>query len=713
MKCRHSVLALGLLISGAAQAGSLFVPMPERDMAAISLDQQRMVDQIKQEKMTKQISMVKLNLAALADDTLELTLRFNLQVQANRTRIDKRSEEDFTWYGTLSNLPGEATLVVRGDNVTGSIRSGKELYQIRPLGNGMHSLIQVDLSNMPDDEPPSMNRAPYFPDNPLTGQPEAVDSSLLLAPYPVSVAVAYTKAAETATADIRGTIQLAIDETNQSYINSGINARLQLGKVFRVNYNEAAYTYDTIVSHLKNTRDGFMDEVHTQRDVYSADVTMLVLNKTDFCGMAAAIKSDAKSAFATVHYSCATGYYSFAHEIGHLQGARHNPEADGSTTPYAFGHGYRYGNNWRTIMAYNCSSSCPRLQYWSNPNVSYGGVPMGTTATHDNARVLNLTASTVSGFRAPAGAIWRYTGVPCSGGSCPGWQMLDNNPKTVQLAAAPGHLYQLHNDGWIWRYTGVPCSGNSCPGWLRLDNNAKTVAIAADGANLYQLHKDGWIWRYTGVPCSGNSCPGWQRLDNNPKTIAVSAAGGNLYQLHKDGWIWRYTGVPCSGNSCPGWQRLDNNPKTIAIASAGSSLYQLHKDGWIWRYTGVPCSGDSCPGWQRLDNNAKTIAIEAAGSALYQLHNDGGVWRYTGTPCSGNSCPGWQKLDNNLQTVSLAAANSLYQLHFGGAIWRYTGVPCSGNSCPGWQQLDNNPVSTSIISAGSELYQLHKDPGPL
>jgi peptidyl-Asp metalloendopeptidase len=59
----------------------------------------------------------------------------------------------------------------------------------------------------------------------------------------------------------------------------------------------------------------------------------------------------------------------------------------------------------------------------------------------------------------------------------------------------------LHSSGLIWRYTGVPCSGGSCPGWELLDNNPATVAIAVDGSgNLYQLHSSGLIWRYTGVP---------------------------------------------------------------------------------------------------------------------------------------------------------------------------------------------------------------------
>jgi hypothetical protein len=307
-------------------------------------------------------------------------------------------------------------------------------------------------------------------------------------------------------------------------------------------------------------------------------------------------------------------------------------------------------------------------------------------------------------------AIWRHTGTPCTGESCPGWQRIDNNPKTWSIVAAGSQLYQLHNDGWIFRSTGVACNGDWCPGWQRLDNNSKTVEIIANPSNLYQLHNDGWIWRYTGTPCTGESCPGWQRLDNNPNTIAVSANASTLFQLHRDGKIWRYTGMPCSGNSCPGWQMLDNNSRTVAIAAAGSQLYQLHKDGRIWRHTGTPCSGNSCPGWQLLDNNSRTIGIAAGGDQLYQLHFDGRIWRFTGTACSGSSCPGWQLLDNNSKTVAIySVGRELFQVHNDGWIWRHTGTPCSGQSCPGWQRLDNNP-RTSTLATGDQLFQLHSDP---
>ena len=298
-----------------------------------------------------------------------------------------------------------------------------------------------------------------------------------------------------------------------------------------------------------------------------------------------------------------------------------------------------------------------------------------------------------------SGAIWRFTGAPCSGVSCPGWQRLDSNVRTEQIAVGASQLYQRHNNGAIWRFTGTSCSANSCPGWQSLDRNSRTMSITAGGENLYQLHNTGAIWRYTGTPCSGSSCPGWQRLDNNPRSVQLAASADNLYQLHNDGAIWRHTGTPCSGNSCPGWQRLDNNPRTTAIAAAGGDLYQLHNDGAIWRHTGTPCSGNSCPGWQRLDNNPRTTAIAAAGGDLYQLHNDGAIWRHTGTPCSGNSCPGWQRLDNNPRTTAIAAAGGdLYQLHNDGAIWHFTGTPCSGDTCPGWQRLDSNALTSSIVA---------------
>ena len=55
-------------------------------------------------------------------------------------------------------------------------------------------------------------------------------------------------------------------------------------------------------------------------------------------------------------------------------------------------------------MAYNCSSGCSRVNWWSNPNNTFNGQTMGTATTSDNSRVLNLTSSSVAGFRSEPSA---------------------------------------------------------------------------------------------------------------------------------------------------------------------------------------------------------------------------------------------------------------------------------------------------------------------
>ena len=93
----------------------------------------------------------------------------------------------------------------------------------------------------------------------------------------------------------------------------------------------------------------------------TADVAVLVINNASSCGLASSIGSTAATAFAAAHWDCVTGYYSFAHEIGHLQSARHDPATDPTNSPYAYGHGYQYtaSPRWRTIMAYDCPGAAP------------------------------------------------------------------------------------------------------------------------------------------------------------------------------------------------------------------------------------------------------------------------------------------------------------------------------------------------------------------
>lgn len=283
-------------------------------------------------------------------------------------------------------------LVRNGDKITGNVHFDGVWYKIRPLRTGGHAIVEVDPGTLPPDHPADYDRLRTI------RMPE--NDPLLKADTPIRVMVHYTSAAANASGDINGIIDLAVAETNQGYTNSGVLIDVILAHKGQVTYTESG-NFSTDLSRYRGTSDGFMDSIHTTRNSVAADVGLLIINNGSFCGLASGIGSTASSAFAAVYWDCATGYYSFAHEIGHLQSARHDPATDPNNSPYAHGHGYQYTGSpkWRTIMAYNCSGGCPRLNYWSNPSKLYNGQPMGTTTRSDNARVLNTTRTTVSGFR--------------------------------------------------------------------------------------------------------------------------------------------------------------------------------------------------------------------------------------------------------------------------------------------------------------------------
>lgn len=325
------------------------------------------------------------------------------QVVAVGEQVEQRAPNDLSWAGAVQGGEGTVQLVLTSRGVTATVRTEDALYRIEPLGGGLHAVSRVALTQLPPEHP-SEHPTGALTDAAPERSPFDVSGDLsAAASTQIKVLVVYTAAAKSAAGDISSLIQLAIDETNKSYTNSSVSITLAKAAVGSVSYSESGRSYSQHVSALKGTTDGMMDIVHSWRNTYAADVVVLVVNDSEACGVAAAIKATASSAFAVVHYSCATGYYSFGHEVGHLQGARHDRYVDSSTTPYAYGHGYvdPY-DKWRTVMGYgNACGGCKRIQYWSNPYVKHPstGQAMGTTTYENNARVLNETRSTVAAFR--------------------------------------------------------------------------------------------------------------------------------------------------------------------------------------------------------------------------------------------------------------------------------------------------------------------------
>jgi len=199
-------------------------------------------------------------------------------------------------------------------------------------------------------------------------------------------------------ANIKGTINLAIQETNTAFDRSKVLTDLRLVHMYRdtEGFDEAA-GYSDALRKITNTNDGVMDSVHAEREKYKADIVVLIIQNRQYCGMAWLGPSKSRM-FSVTGWSCATGYYSFGHEIMHNLGCNHDHGTTNACSKTASNYGYRDpAGQFRSIMGYNCrtgqcdqiaKSGCPRVQRVSNPDITYLGKPIGTK-TANNAKRIN------------------------------------------------------------------------------------------------------------------------------------------------------------------------------------------------------------------------------------------------------------------------------------------------------------------------------------
>jgi len=308
------------------------------------------------------------------------------------------------------------------------------------------------------------------------------------------------------------------------------------------------------------------------------------------------------------------------------------------------------------------------------------------------------------------GKLWAWDGhTPCTATAtaCPGWTLIDTDPRTQTIAASGNSLFMRQTDGKVWKWYGrTPCTTTACPGWGLIDANPRTAEIVAAGNTLYQRHVDGKLWKWDGsTPCTATGCPGWTLIDMNPRTEAMAATENTLYQRHVDGKLWKWDGrTPCTATACPGWTLIDMNPRTTEIVAAGNTLYQRHVDGKLWKWDGrTPCTATACPGWTLIDMNPRTQAMAATGNALFQRHVDGKLWKWDGhTPCTATACPGWTLIDTDSRTQEIAAGGeTLFMRQVDGKLWKWDGhTPCTATACPGWTLIDANPRTQAIVSFG-------------
>jgi hypothetical protein len=362
-------------------------------------------------------------------------------------QIDASSPRGFTWVGSDPASGDHAVLTKVGESVAGTIWSGDEVFDVRPLGDGLLVAVRLDPRRFPSEHgsgagrgtavrtdaaasPPGVASTPA-PSLQLPcpgcgcllecpGPPDPLDAecgaTVPASPVTITVLAACTRAAASsasAAGDLDGAeakLRSALEVANQAYRDSGVMVKLELAHLYAADYSESSLDDCSCLcadlARLAGAGDGFLDELHDYRAAYAADIAVLLTGSTLCPGISYELPP-AASAFAVVSLHFAANNYSLAHEIGHLQGAQHRN--DGRMAAFKCGHGYCYQDRhggFFTIMTTSNECALPwplvsrRIARFSNPEVTYGERPTGD-ANYDNAKVLNTTAGRLAAFRIP------------------------------------------------------------------------------------------------------------------------------------------------------------------------------------------------------------------------------------------------------------------------------------------------------------------------
>jgi len=406
-----------------------------------------------------------------------------------RTRIEVISDNAYAWAGDVyvssGTHPypiGDALFIQSIDGeINGNIDVEGLFFQVHPLGaSGLHAIVEFDEEKMGRG---NSNASPYhsggavssetvhptpgaklpfkdvntatqsetaYPTQPLEEQhleDELVELQERLKaeeafPSPcamryIRALVLYTESAKNY-GNIENIINLAIQETNQAYSNSGVvNVSVVLEHSEEFNFNEG--------NDIENDLESLIVHPNAQdlREDHNADVVILLTgpeaypivdyggdcedefidcppdsgppNRNEFeWGIAGTLHLEEERAYAIVNVSKAAGpTYTFAHELGHIQGAWHHPDDihsdDLTENPplydYGFGHRVSYSCysfftcKRATIMSWSLDSYT-HIKAFSNPHINAPhGPALGIVNERENYKVLNNTREIVSDFR--------------------------------------------------------------------------------------------------------------------------------------------------------------------------------------------------------------------------------------------------------------------------------------------------------------------------
>ena len=263
----------------------------------------------------------------------------------------------------------------------------------------------------PPPPPPSSRSVPLPASDPAPADAGETVVDLLVVYSPAAASWASSSGG-----GINNVVAQALNRAQLAMDNSAAGIVFRLVHSAQISYVESG-SANTDLSRLRNASDGYMDNVHSLRNQYGADLVCLLLNISDTGGLGYALTSSFLPdgfptwAFNLCRVQQVASGYTMVHEIGHNMGAGHHKAQNVQPGPqlYDYSAGWRWtgtnGLRFCSVMAYAPGSyysdgiTHTQVGYFSSPTVSYAGTPTGDAADGDNARTLRATRALTAAYR--------------------------------------------------------------------------------------------------------------------------------------------------------------------------------------------------------------------------------------------------------------------------------------------------------------------------
>jgi Leucine-rich repeat (LRR) protein len=266
---------------------------------------------------------------------------------------------------------------------------------------------------LPEEDALQLQATPLSGDGTAEVNADNINDAVTIDLLIVYTANAATWAAQNATS-IDHVINQAMQRSNTIMANSLTNITFNLVYKYATTYTEVPNsTNNEDLYRLMNTNDGHLDEVHELRRLYHADLVMLIPQINYTGGVAYLLNSVTGTptyGFGLSRVQQTATTETMVHEIGHNMGCGHHwqqlTQPGPGLFPYSSGYrGQNTQNKWySTVMTYAEATyfadghNAPRIPFFSDPDIAYGGVHIGDTELANNALTLRQTKHAIARY---------------------------------------------------------------------------------------------------------------------------------------------------------------------------------------------------------------------------------------------------------------------------------------------------------------------------